>query len=310
MVYPRGVPFSRAHGGASVARKGPPVRHTVSPILLACVALAVAPFSQAQAAPASPSASTGTQAFGIPKDCYAGSVSVSTSRYRYYIGAGGGKKENSARLKQKPLPFQPRHIALVHGRWAGDAGSERHLVVDSKGRLHVWNQSINGYTGTGTFTMKRISGNWAGTKALTSSNKYIYRSTGREIIRYEIGTGGVPTKRRVISGSGVGDVKTLTVDYSTPQADTLIATTTKGALLQLKARRGTTAAVMHRTLRGTGYQNFVTFQSGECWNRPRGGAYFGVTRSKAVFAYYDSNRTDTTPQLKGGRVGSWTHRTY
>lgn len=174
----------------------------------------------------------------------------------------------------------------------------------------MWRQNINEYTGTGTFTMKRLSGSWKGTKSLAASRKYIYRVTGTSLYRYEIGWGGVPVRGRMVARSGYGAVKTLTSDYSTAQADTLIATTTGGALRQIKVRRTSTGTTTSVTLRRTGFQNFRSFTAGGCWDRPWAGTYLGVTQAGGVYAYYDSDRTDARVNFKGGRVGTWAHRTY
>lgn len=288
------------------------MKRPVSPVaaVLASGALAIGVPAAAHAAPAAPALPAMSSARGIPSDCYAGSVSVSTSRYRYFVSSVGGQKRNSTRLKQKPLPFQPRHIALTHESWAGDGGTERHLAFDSKGRAFVWNQSINDYSGTGKYSMKRISGNWAKTTALTASKKYIYRLSGRALIRYEIGRGGVPTKGKTVAHSSFANVKTLSWEYSTSQTDTIIATTKSGALLQIKVRRNSAGSGTYQTLRKSGYQNFVTFEAGGCWNHPTAGSYFGRTRTGGIYAYYDRDRRDASANYTGGRVGSWSHRTY
>lgn len=271
------------------------------------VGLAASPSSARTASASAPSRATIS---GIPQDCHAEALSVSSSRYRHFVGYNFGSYFASPRLKQRSLPFQPRHVALTQSWWAGDSGGDRHLALDSAGGLHVWRQNINDYTGTGSYSMKRITGSWKGTKALTASTKYIYRVSGSALVRYEIGSGGVPVRGRVVGPAGYGSVKTLTHDYSTPQADTLIATTTGGTLRQIKVRRTTAGRTTSVTLRSSGFENFRSFTAGGCWDRSWSGTYLGVTKAGGVYVYYDADRTDSRVSFKSGRVGSWSQRTY
>lgn len=284
------------------------LRHALMSFSVAALTVGAA-IGSAEATPAALSAPSRVQGLGIPNDCSAGSESITSTGSLYYVGYGWGEL-GKYRTKQKPLPFQPRQLAATSIYSAGDFSRVRYLSIDTAGRPHLWKQDTNEYLSTGTFTMKRLSGSWKGTKALAASRKYIYRVSGTALYRYEIGSGGVPVRGRAVARSDYGSVKTLTADYSTPQADTLIATTTGGALRQIKVRRTSTGTTTTKTLRSNGFQNFRSFTAGGCWDRTWAGTYLGVTKSGGVYAYYDSDRTDARVSFKGGRVGSWSHRTY
>lgn len=246
---------------------------------------------------------------GIPVNCAARSYSVSSAGRLYRVVMRSGYLRTWD-IEQRSLSVWPRHVAQSSATWTGDGTTTKQLAVDDRGRVFVWTQWLSDQDDTGRYAMRRVPGDWSSTRALTASRTYYYRLAGRHLVRYEIAPGGAPVRGRVIRWSTLADVKTMSLDRSTPWADTVIATTTKGELLQVKVRRDSTATVTRTTLRRTGYQNFVTFASGRCIERPRAGAYLGVTRIGGVYGYYDPDRTDARASFSGGRIGSWRHWTY
>lgn len=270
---------------------------------LATAALGLGP---ALAAPAAPAVGP---PYGIPVNCSARSYSVSaTGRLHQVVMRSGYLR--TWRIEQPPLPVRPRYVAQSSATWTGYGTTTKQLAVDDDGRLFVWTQWLSDQDDSGSSRMRRIPGDWSSTKALAASRTYYYRLAGRHLVRYEIAPGGAPVRGKVITWSALADVKTMSLDRTTPWADTVIATTTEGELLQIKVRRDSTATVTRTTLRRTGYQNFVTFAGGYCFERPRAGAYLGVTRIGGVYGYYDADRTDATASFLGGRIGSWRDRTY
>lgn len=143
-------------------------------------------------------------------------------------------------------------------------------------------------------------GGWQGTRHLVYAKPFFYRITTGGAL-WKLPTNGKHQKLR----TGLGSVKTFGVVGTFGKEDVFLATTRKGALLELRVRRDT-RSVRTTTLRSAGYAGYSYVGAGGCKNAGR--RIFAVTPKGRVDMFLDARGNDRSGRdiTKKASTNGWT----
>lgn len=310
---------------------------TIAALVLASSVLATGPaFGTAPAQPASgatmplaaPVTGPDQPAPGIPGDvvCNVRSVGVNADGYlieRSYYSEGGVGRTSTSTYSPEAIGFVPR--ALV---------ARTDITTSTGFRIpHFFATSTDGYIydvrvdlrngNDNTTTSTKLAKTWGSVRTLNAQagNGYLYGlndNGGFYRYTYQNGKVGAPTSRATIGTSGWQGVKTLAYTArGVSGADTFVATTTAGQLVEYTIPHNNPAAWSRVTLKSSTWGNFSSLSTGTCFSRSgpasTGSVWLGIQPSGDAYLYYDKNQNDHSgADIVGyGKVASgWTEKYY
>lgn len=244
----------------------------------------------------------------VPKSCSAfwkvWSPGGAHYQYSYQQGTARADLVSTNSLGWQPTAYSVYGaagdpVSYENSAWATTKGG-RLKVIQTKGVRKNWKWSVR------QSTQEIASTGWSGTRALATSQRYVYRLHGAYLTRYTIGgTGPKPALTNPVRiGSNWGSVRSISfARTSGGNLDVVLGNGTSGRLLEYRLPHATPTAWGHRVLKSTGYQNFRSITSSDCGARGR--TIGGLTDANRMYVYYDKTRWDGS----GGDIkGGWTGR--